>query len=249
MAIDGRIVWADLASPSVPSVLVGGITGSGKTEFLRALAIALAIQCDPDELRLTLVDPKLVSFTDFKGLPHLAKDVITEVDDIIGTLLGMVEDMETRYRQFARAGVSNLEEYRSRVGPMAYHVIIVDEYADLRSDKRRWNELETAVQRLGQKGRAAGFHLILATQRPDASIISPRIKANLALKVALKVSTRSNSLIILDEPGAERLLGNGDMFVGGALATERLQGTIVTKTELGRALSRVTKTSPPNPRR
>ncbi|MDM8550103.1 DNA translocase FtsK [Desulfobacterales bacterium HSG2] len=231
-SIDGSIVWADLSDSTMPSILVGGTAGSGKSVFLRSAAIGLALNAKPEDLQITLVDPKRVSFTDIASLPHLSGPVLMDNEPAMKELLQIVDDMEERYRLFEKTGSIDIATYNHLGSPLSHRVIIIDEYADLIIDKKTKEQLEVSIQRLGQKGRAAGVHLILATQRPDAKVVTPIIKANLQLKVALKVTTSSNSIIILDQTGAEYLIGHGDMMIGGSVPVQRLQGPLVTKTEI-----------------
>lgn len=237
MAIDGSIFWADLTDPNMTGILVGGASGSGKSVFLRSAVIGLALNASPENIRITLIDPKRVSFTDLEGLPHLAGSVVMDDDSAIKTLESLIDEMEQRYRRFEENKVQDIGRFNQESNPIPHHVVIIDEYGDLMVHKDKKAYLEKSVQRLGQKGRAAGIHIVLATQRPDAKVVTPIIKANLALKVALKVATASNSSIILDQSGAEYLIGLGDMLIGGNLYLERLQGPLVTGTEIGMAMS------------
>jgi DNA segregation ATPase FtsK/SpoIIIE, S-DNA-T family len=238
MTIEGNVSWADLSDPNMTGILVGGASGSGKSVFLRSAVIGLALNASPENIRLTLIDPKRVSFTDLEGLPHLAGSVLMDDDSAIKTLKYLIDEMEQRYRWFEKSKVRDIGQYNRISKPIPHHVVIIDEYGDLMVHKDKKADLERSVQRLGQKGRAAGIHIILATQRPDAKVVTPIIKANLALKVALKVSTASNSSIILDQTGAEYLIGLGDMLIGGSLFLERLQGPLVTGTEIEIAMSK-----------
>ncbi len=237
MAIDGSIFWADLTDPNMTGILVGGASGSGKSVFLRSAVIGLALNASPENIRITLIDPKRVSFTDLEGLPHLAGSVVMDDDSAIKTLERLIDEMEQRYRRFEENKVQDIGRFNQESNPIPHHVVIIDEYGDLMVHKDKKAYLEKSVQRLGQKGRAAGIHIILATQRPDAKVVTPIIKANLVLKVALKVATASNSSIILDQSGAEYLIGMGDMLIAGNLYLERLQGPLVTGTEIGMAMS------------
>jgi S-DNA-T family DNA segregation ATPase FtsK/SpoIIIE len=236
MAIDGSVEWADLSNPAMTSMLVAGTAGSGKSVFLRSAIIAMAAGTDAGKLVFTVIDPKRVSFTDLTELPHLAKPVIMDAEPAIETLEQHVCEMENRYKIFEKDGVFDIVEYNRRQPEISRHVIVIDEYADLMTDKDTGKRLEADLQKLCQKGRAAGFHVILSTQRPDSKVVTPLIKANLQLKIALKVTTSANSQVVLDEPGAERLMGNGDMLVGGAVPLVRLQAAIPTKTEIRSAL-------------
>jgi DNA segregation ATPase FtsK/SpoIIIE, S-DNA-T family len=238
MTIEGNVFWADLSDPNMTGILVGGASGSGKSVFLRSAVIGLALNASPENICLTLIDPKRVSFTDLEGLPHLDRSVVMDDDSAIKTLKCLIDEMEQRYRRFEKHKIRDIGQYNRIATPIPHHVVIIDEYGDLMVHKDKKADLEKSVQRLGQKGRAAGIHIVLATQRPDAKVVTPIIKANLALKVALKVSTASNSSIILDQTGAEYLIGLGDMLIGGSLFLERLQGPLVTGTEIEMAMSK-----------
>jgi DNA segregation ATPase FtsK/SpoIIIE, S-DNA-T family len=244
MAIDGNIFWADLTDPNMTGILVGGASGSGKSVFLRSVVIGLALNASPENIRITLIDPKRVSFTDLEDLPHLAGPVVMDDDSAINTLDHLIDEMEQRYRLFEEKKVRDIGRFNQVSKPIPHHVVIIDEYGDLMVHKDKKADLERSVRRLGQKGRAAGIHIVLATQRPDAKVVTPIIKANLALKVALKVATASNSSIILDQSGAEYLIGMGDMLIGGSLYLERLQGPLVTGTEIRMAMSVRSDTMP-----
>ena len=232
MAIDGTIVWIDLNDPATPSILVGGTSGSGKSVLLRSILIALAINATPDELQFSLIDPKHVSFLDLSDIPHINGDIIVDNDIAIEKLGELVDEMDRRYSTFKDVKAFDINGYLQKGYVLPHHVVIIDEYADLIIDKQTRNNLETAIQRLGQKGRAAGIHLILATQRPDARVVTPLIKANLQLKVALKVTTMSNSNIVIDQPGAECLIGKGDMLIAGSMPVKRLQAPIASRTDI-----------------
>jgi S-DNA-T family DNA segregation ATPase FtsK/SpoIIIE len=232
MAIDGSVEWADLTNPTMTSILVAGTAGSGKSIFLRTAIIGMAMNAGPNLINFTLIDPKRVTFNDLSDLPHLRCPVITDIKPALEVLEELMDETENRYKILSDAGVIDIAEYNNKNNPIAHHVIIIDEYADLMIEKDLKSSAENLIQRLCQKGRAAGFHIILSTQRPDSKVVTPLIKANLQLKVALKVTTTCNSQIILDEPGAEKLIGNGDMLVGGAIPIMRLQGSLPTKTEI-----------------
>jgi len=232
MAIDGTIVWINLNDPATPSILVGGTSGSGKSVLLRSILIALAINAEPDELKFSLIDPKHVSFLDLSDIPHVDGDIIVDNLMAIEKLGELVDEMDRRYSAFKEVKAFDINGYQQKGHQVPHHVVIIDEYADLIIDKQTKNDLETAIQRLGQKGRAAGIHLILATQRPDARVVTPLIKANLQLKVALKVTTTSNSNIIIDQSGAECLIGKGDMLIAGSMPVKRLQGPIASRTDI-----------------
>jgi S-DNA-T family DNA segregation ATPase FtsK/SpoIIIE len=232
MAVDGTIFWAELSKATMTSILVAGTAGSGKSIFLRSAILGMARNAGPEQLRFTLIDPKLVSFTDLNELPHLDGQIIYDIEPALEALEELVLEMERRYQLFAEAKVFDIEEYCQLGKAIPHHVVVIDEYADLMVDKDYKQEAELCIQRLCQKGRAAGFHVILSTQRPDAKVVTPLIKANLQLKIALKVTTSTNSNVILDTKGAENLMGNGDMLVGGAVPLIRLQGPLATKSDL-----------------
>ena len=238
MRVDGGVLWADLAEPAMTSVLIGGTSGSGKSVLLRSLVVGLLLCAPRDSVRFTLIDPKRVTFTDLAGLDALEeRRVLCDADEAMEALSGAVDEMERRYGLMEGARVSHLTDYNAVAGErLRRRVVIVDEYADLMTRKETAKELEHFIQRLCQKGRAAGFHLLLATQRPDAKVVTGVVKANLQLRVALKVSSRSNSQIVLGEgfTQAQCLLGHGDMLVGDGSYIERLQGPIADAALLDR---------------
>jgi S-DNA-T family DNA segregation ATPase FtsK/SpoIIIE len=236
MTMDGKVHWADLSLPTMTSILAAGTSGSGKSVFLRSAILGLARNSGPEEIRFTLIDPKLVTFGDIKNLPHLAGPLIFEVDEALKALEILVDEMEERYRVMAARQVIDIADYNQRHQPLTHHVVVIDEYADLMADREMKKQTEILVQRLCQKGRAAGFHLILSTQRPESHVVTPLIKANLQLKIALKVTSTANSKLILDESGAERLMGHGDMLVGGAVPLMRLQGPLSTRSDIEAAM-------------
>ncbi|MBP9008001.1 MAG: PD-(D/E)XK nuclease family protein [Methanospirillum sp.] len=227
--IDGSVMMGDLADPVMTSCLIGGTSGSGKSELIRSIVIGSTLMNPKNQVSFILIDPKRVTFTDFLSFPSLFMPVIMDPDMAITTLDACVREMEERYIHLEKTGFTNISEYNTRQPePMTRRIIVIDEYADLIMNRVTKEALETAIQKIGQKGRAAGFHLILATQRPDARIITGVIKANLQLKIGLKVTSASNSRIILDESGAECLAGYGDMLIGGSVPIQRLQGALVS---------------------
>ena len=232
VTVEGRVFWADLSSPTMTSILAAGTAGSGKSVLLRSAILGMARNAGPDAVKFTLIDPKLVTFGDLKGLPHLASPLILDIEAAIEALDDLVDRMERRYKSMADKGVVDIADYNQGRDRLAHHVIVIDEYADLMMDLEMRKKTEALVQRLCQKGRAAGFHIILSTQRPDARVVTPLIKANLQLKIALKVTSTANSRIILDEVGAESLMGSGDMLVSGAVPITRLQGPLSTLSDI-----------------
>lgn len=227
--IDGSVMMGDLADPVMTSCLIGGTSGSGKSELIRSLVVGITLLNPHTPFSFILIDPKRVTFTDFVSFPSLSMPVIMDPDKAMEILGGCVGEMEDRYIQLEKAGYSNISDYNIHESePMIRCIVVIDEYADLIMNIGSKEALETAIQKIGQRGRAAGFHLILATQRPDARIITGVIKANLQLKIALKVTSSTNSRIILDESGAECLAGYGDMLIGGSVPVQRLQGALVS---------------------
>jgi S-DNA-T family DNA segregation ATPase FtsK/SpoIIIE len=235
--IDGEVFWADLAEPIMTSILIGGTSGSGKSVLLRSIVVSLLLCAPRDSLSFTLIDPKRVTFTDLKTLRCLEEGkLLLDTEDAMEALSATVDEMERRYVLMEGAGVSDIVGYNAQsADSLKRRVVIIDEYADMIVSSQTRVELETFVQRICQKGRAAGIHLILATQRPDAKVVTGIIKANLQLRVALKVTSQANSQIILGEGvgQAQYLLGHGDMLVGGSVSLQRLQAPLASTDMLG----------------
>lgn len=204
--IDGEVVHKSIAE--MPHLLVAGTTGSGKSVMLNTIITALTKQQDPSALQLVLIDPKRVELTPFSKLPHLMLPVVYEDEEIVDTLQLLTSEMDDRYKILEKAGVRSIDEYK---GNMPRIVTIVDEFADLMMTSAD-NRSERAVIRLAQKARAVGIHLILATQRPSADVVTGLLKANIATRIAFLASSRVNSQVVLDVPGAEALTGKGDML-------------------------------------
>ena len=202
----------------MPHLLVAGTTGSGKSVCLNVLLVSLLYKCSPEELRLVIVDPKRVEFSMFNNLPHLLiPEIISSSDKAINALNYLINEMEHRYELFEELYVKKLEEYngteevaRGERPKLPYIVMVIDEMNDLMSSNKK--EIEDRVTRIAQKARAAGIHLILATQRPSVDVITGTIKANLPSRIAFAVSSFIDSKTILDRVGAEKLLGKGDML-------------------------------------
>ena len=230
--IDGKTYWLNLADPTMSSILIGGTTGSGKSVLLQSIVLGIRLANPNVRTEFTLIDPKRVTFTNFP-LEKIDAELLYDQQPALERLMMLVEKMEQRYRLFESEKCCDIAAYNIAhpKSPLMRHVTVIDEFADLMVEKATNKELELVVQRLGQKGRAAGFHLILATQRPEAKVISPLIKANLQVKIAMKVTSQANSNIILDQPGAECLIGNGDMLLGGSVALKRLQGPRASQTD------------------
>ncbi len=234
IGIDGALITADFADANTCHALVAGMSGSGKSEFLKALVATLLTRNDPARLRVTLIDPKAVTFAKLAGARHLACPIITDPARATEVLEAAVADLETRYALLARAGLENIEQ-AGATAYMPYHVLIFDEFSDLvLRGKAERERFESLVTRLAQKGRAAGIHLILATQRPDARVVTGLVKSNLPLRICLRVTSGVNSQIVLGEVGAETLLGKGDLLCDRGRGLERAQAPMVAPTVFDR---------------
>ena len=226
----------------MPHLLIAGATGSGKSVCMNTIITSLLLRTSPDEVKLLLVDPKKVEFTPYREIPHLIGPVISDGAEAARALKVIVMMMENRYEVFAQVGVRNIAGYNEKLAkepqpnlqPMPYIVVIIDELADLMAVAGK--EVEMSIQRITQLARAAGIHLIVATQRPSTDVITGIIKANIPSRIAFSVSSGIDSRTILDHVGAERLLGNGDMlyFPIGEPSPVRLQGVYVTDDEVKR---------------
>ena len=241
-SISGAPVIADLAR--MPHLLVAGTTGAGKSVGVNAMILSLIYQLSPEQCRFLMIDPKMLELSVYNGIPHLLCPVVTEPVKAVAALEWVVGEMEERYRRMAMLAVRNIDVFNSRVrtaagateaelAPLPYIVVVVDEFADLMLVAGK--EIETAVQRLAQMARAAGIHLIMATQRPSVDIITGTIKANFPTRISYKVASKFDSRTILNEQGAEQLLGAGDMlFSSGAGRTVRVHGPFVSDEEVER---------------
>lgn len=230
--ITGKAVVTDLSR--MPHLLIAGSTGSGKSVCINSIITSIIYHSKPKDVKLMLIDPKVVELSVYNGIPHLRTEVVTDMKKAQGTLNWAVREMEARYQLFAGARVRNIEGYNT-IEPdkkLPYILIIVDEFADLMNVAAK--EVEVLIQRLTQKARAAGIHLILATQRPSADVITGVIKSNIPSRIAFMVESNLNSRIILDEGGAETLLGKGDMLFkqAGSLTTLRIQGAFISDQEV-----------------
>ncbi len=213
--IDGEVITGDLADGSTCHLLIGGQTGSGKSVLLRSLVSSLCHYHPPSAIRFTLVDPKRVTFGAFSAgiAAHLTGPILHDVEALLPVLDDLALEMEARYERFELAKAQDIDDYNEGASvPLARRVVVVDEFQDLLASKATRQVFLDAVKRLGAMARAAGIHLLLATQRPDRSTVPGEIKANLGGKIALKVQAAVNSRIILDQGGAERLLGRGDLL-------------------------------------
>jgi len=220
----------------MPHLLIAGATGSGKSVMVNALIASLLFRCRPDELRLILIDPKRVELSGYNGLPHLLVPVITEAEKASAALRWTVLEMENRYRLFAEAGARNIAAYNEgRVDPndrIPFIVVIIDELADLMMQDGR--STEEPIVRIAQKARATGIHLVLATQRPSVNVVTGLIKANIPSRIAFSMASQIDSRTVLDAPGAEDLIGRGDMLFQPSDAPKpiRLQGVFVSDQEI-----------------
>src|SRR5690606_4667958 len=238
----GEPVIIDLAR--APHLLIAGATGSGKSVCINTIITGLLMQHGPERLRFVMVDPKMVELPGYNGIPHLIGQVITDVDQVMGALTWLLLQMDDRYRLFQQVGVRNLESYNALVSkgkaqdegrqPLPYIVLIIDELADLMMTAAE--DIERQICRLAQMARATGIHLILATQRPSVDVVTGLIKANFPSRIAFAVTSQTDSRVILDRAGAERLLGRGDMLVKRPDVAKlwRVQGCFVADDEIAR---------------
>jgi len=236
MDVAGVPKVADIAK--MPHVLIAGQTGSGKSVCVNSWICTMLFRASPDELKLIMVDPKRVELTPYNGIPHLLTPVIVEPDKVVSALKWAVTEMENRYKKFTEVGAKNIESYNNLAGfqTMPYIVIIIDELAEIMLYSPA--EVEDNVCRIAQMARAVGIHLVLATQRPSVNVITGLIKANIPTRIAFAVSSMTDSRVILDTPGAEKLLGRGDMlYIPPELAKPiRVQGCLVTEKEITRLI-------------
>ncbi|QIA26991.1 DNA translocase FtsK [Thermaerobacter sp. PB12/4term] len=223
-------------------VLIAGATGSGKSVCINALIASLLFKARPDEVKLLLIDPKVVELSGYNGIPHLIAPVITDARKAAGALQWAVREMERRYELFARTGVRDVTRYNLRAAqegeePLPLMVVVIDELADLMMVAPV--EVEDAIQRLAQMARAAGIHLVVATQRPSVDVITGVIKANIPSRIAFAVSSQTDSRVILDLAGAEKLVGRGDMLFMpvGATKPVRVQGAYISEKDLEAVLA------------
>jgi S-DNA-T family DNA segregation ATPase FtsK/SpoIIIE len=238
--IDGNAVWTDLAK--MPHILVAGTTGSGKSGCINAILSSILMQASPNEVRLVLVDPKQVELNHYEHIPHLLTPVVTSPRLAANVLANLIGEMESRYGIMGEARCRNLAELnraRAKAGeaPLPHILCVIDELADLMMVAPA--EVEDSIIRLAQKSRATGIHLVLATQRPSTDIITGTIKVNIPARIAFAVSSQIDSRVILDQGGAEALLGQGDMLFRGAGTSklQRVQGAFITEEEIARITS------------
>ncbi|MEO1558492.1 MAG: DNA translocase FtsK [Cyanobacteria bacterium J06632_19] len=233
--LEGKLVEADLSDPNTCHFLVGGTTGSGKSEFLRGLLLSLLIRYSPQQLKIALVDPKRVTFPEFEKMPWLYSSVVKDSENAIELMDKLVSEMELRYQQFEKTECADLGTYNQRCDkPLPRIVCIFDEYADFMAEKESRSALEQSIKRLGAMARAAGIHLIIATQRPEAKVVTPIIRSNLPGRVALRTASEADSMIVLGgkETAAAYLLGKGDLLYYPGSKLHRLQSLYAKKIKL-----------------
>ena len=239
--VSGQSIVANLAT--MPHMLIAGTTGSGKSVLVNSIISCLLLQNTPADLKLVMIDPKRVELTGYNGIPHLAAPVVVEMDRVISTLQWALREMDARYKKFADIGVRHIDEYnkkivrRKDVEKMPFIVIIIDELADLMMLAPE--DTERSVTRLAQLARATGIHMVIATQRPSVDVVTGLIKANFPARIAFAVASSTDSRVILDTTGAERLLGQGDMLFQkpDAPAPLRLQGCFVSDSEIEKLIT------------
>ena len=229
-SISGEPITSDLSS--MPHLLIAGTTGSGKSVCINTIILSLIYKHTPEVCKFILIDPKMLELSTYEGIPHLLCPVITEAKKAASVLGWVVKEMESRYRLMTRVGVRNIDGYNQKHKvKMPYIVVIVDEMSDLMLVAGK--EIENYIQKLSQMARAAGIHIIMATQRPSVDVITGTIKANFPTRISFQVTSKIDSRTILGEQGAEQLLGKGDMlYMSSANRITRIHAPYVSETEI-----------------
>ena len=233
--ISGIPVIGDLTS--MPHLLIAGTTGSGKSVCINTIIVSLLYKLSPETCKFILIDPKMLELSSYEGIPHLLSPVITDAKKATSALGWTVKEMNSRYKLMSKEGVRNIDGYNSKHKlKMPYIVVVVDEMSDLMLVASK--EIENYIQKLSQMARAAGIHIIMATQRPSVDVITGTIKANFPTRVSFQVSSKIDSRTILGEQGAEQLLGKGDMlFMSSANRINRIHGPYVSESEIEKITS------------
>lgn len=238
--VEGRSIISDLAK--MPHLLIGGTTGSGKSVAINAMIMSILMRATPSEVRFIMIDPKRVEFTPYNGIPHLYVPVVTEPREAASALSWGVAEMERRLKVFSKVGARNIGQYNAKVqsgqledenaNELPYLIIIIDELADLMMNVGK--EVEFSISRIAQLARAAGIHLIVATQRPSTNVVTGLIKANITNRIAFNVASGIDSRVVLDTPGAENLIGLGDLLLSKPeyAKPQRIQGCYVSEDEI-----------------
>merc|ERR1711991_344769 len=243
-SISGKPIVGDLSS--MPHLLIAGTTGSGKSVCINTIILSLLYRHTPERCKFILIDPKMLELSTYEGIPHLLCPVITEAKKAASVLGWVVKEMENRYKLMTKVGVRNIDSYNAKHKiSMPYIVVIVDEMSDLMLVASK--DIENCIQKLSQMARAAGIHIIMATQRPSVDVITGTIKANFPTRISFQVSSKIDSRTILGEQGAEQLLGRGDMlFMAGGGKVIRVHGPFLDDTEVERVTSFLTSQSVPD---
>ncbi|MEG1512563.1 MAG: DNA translocase FtsK 4TM domain-containing protein [Raoultibacter sp.] len=252
--VEGRSIIADLSK--MPHLLIGGTTGSGKSVSINAMIMSILMRATPAEVRFIMIDPKRVEFTPYNGIPHLYVPVVTEPREAASALAWGVAEMERRLKIFSKVGARNISQYNAKVqqglmigentaDEMPYIVIIIDELADLMMNVGK--EVEFSISRIAQLARAAGIHLIVATQRPSTNVVTGLIKANITNRIAFNVASGIDSRVVLDTPGAENLIGLGDLLFSKPeyAKPQRIQGCYVSEDEINAVVDRLKEQGEP----
>ncbi|MGD8456523.1 MAG: DNA translocase FtsK 4TM domain-containing protein [Anaerolineales bacterium] len=237
--VSGNAVAADLAA--MPHLLIAGATGSGKSVCVNAFITCLLLNNTPETLRMIMIDPKRVELTGYNGIPHLLAPVVTEIDRVVGVLQWVTREMDKRYQKFAEIGARNITDYNRKITAqdeaiLPYLILVIDELADLMMISP--DQTERLITRMAQLARATGIHLVISTQRPSVDVVTGIIKANFPARISFTVASGTDSRVILDQQGAERLLGRGDMLFQApdAPSPVRLQGVFVSDAEILRTV-------------